>query len=325
MSDMEEITLDKKDRRILHQLDIDCRQSYAKIGKKVGLSKEVVKYRVEKLERQSVISHYYTIIDVFKLGYLYYMVKFKYQNMTSEVESQIIEYLQSFDEIGRLSSQEGIFNIAAAFFVNDINVLQERIKNLNKKFGRYLREKEIATRLSVRYYSYQFLYDIVDHSKLEIKYVPEKVSVDEIDIKVLRLLSKDARKSLVSMSRDLDLSPKRIQYRIKKLERQEIIKNYTTHINLSHVGYSQFRVFLYLENQSFELERELFKYLEVHPNIIMLYQSLEEADIEFQIVFKSHLELHDFMTLLRDRFEGKIRDYRTELIWNMFKLDYFPA
>ena len=36
--------VDLKDRKILYELDLNCRQSNAQIGKKVGLSKEVVTY-----------------------------------------------------------------------------------------------------------------------------------------------------------------------------------------------------------------------------------------------------------------------------------------
>ena len=39
--------LDLKDRKVLYQLDVDCRQTNSEIGKKVGLSKQVVDYRIK--------------------------------------------------------------------------------------------------------------------------------------------------------------------------------------------------------------------------------------------------------------------------------------
>ena len=41
--------LDLKDRKILYHLDIDSRQSFSQLGKKVGLSKDLIAYRVKKL------------------------------------------------------------------------------------------------------------------------------------------------------------------------------------------------------------------------------------------------------------------------------------
>ena len=55
--------LDLKDRKILYHLDINSRQSFSQLGKKVGLHKDVVAYRVKKLQEKGVIKCFYTEID----------------------------------------------------------------------------------------------------------------------------------------------------------------------------------------------------------------------------------------------------------------------
>ena len=40
------MNIDLKDRKILYQLDSNCRQSNTQIGKNVGLKKDVVSYRI---------------------------------------------------------------------------------------------------------------------------------------------------------------------------------------------------------------------------------------------------------------------------------------
>ena len=44
------MTLDLKDRKILYELDRDSRRSFSQIGKNVGLKKDVIAYRIKKLE-----------------------------------------------------------------------------------------------------------------------------------------------------------------------------------------------------------------------------------------------------------------------------------
>lgn len=66
------IKLDKKDRKILYQLDIDGRQTLSQLGKKISLSKQVVDYRLKNLVKTSVISEFYTVINFSKLGYTQY-------------------------------------------------------------------------------------------------------------------------------------------------------------------------------------------------------------------------------------------------------------
>jgi Lrp/AsnC family leucine-responsive transcriptional regulator len=64
--------LDFKDRKILYELDLNCRQSNAQIGKKVGLSKEVVKYRIKRMQDEEIIFVFWTEINTFKLGYQFF-------------------------------------------------------------------------------------------------------------------------------------------------------------------------------------------------------------------------------------------------------------
>ena len=63
--------IDLKDRKILFELDKNARISYAQIGKKVGLSTEVVHYRIKRFEEKGIITNFSdnvinTILDAFE-------------------------------------------------------------------------------------------------------------------------------------------------------------------------------------------------------------------------------------------------------------------
>ena len=84
------LKVDLKDRKILYELDYDSRQSLSKIGQKVGLHKNVVLYRIKRLENLGIISFYYTVIDSFKLGYSSFRVYLVLQNITPHIKSEIV-------------------------------------------------------------------------------------------------------------------------------------------------------------------------------------------------------------------------------------------
>ena len=86
------VDIDLKDRKILYHLDLNCRQSNAQIGKKVGLSKEVVNYRIKKMEEEGIIKNYWTAINSFKLGYQVFRIYIKFQNVTEKKKQEIIDY-----------------------------------------------------------------------------------------------------------------------------------------------------------------------------------------------------------------------------------------
>src|SRR3989338_9273021 len=86
--------LDLKDRKILYELDIKSRQTYNEIGKKVGLSKDSVIYRINNLQKAGIIKQFHTVIDVGKLGFISFRLYLKLQNATPEKEVEIIEFLK---------------------------------------------------------------------------------------------------------------------------------------------------------------------------------------------------------------------------------------
>ena len=59
--------LDLKDKKILYELDLNSRATLNEIAKKVGLSKQVVDYRLKNLIKNNVINRFYTAINFSKL------------------------------------------------------------------------------------------------------------------------------------------------------------------------------------------------------------------------------------------------------------------
>ncbi|WLG45021.1 Lrp/AsnC family transcriptional regulator [Pseudomonas sp. FP1740] len=59
---------DQIDRRILHELSRDARQTNLKLAERVGLSPSACLRRVQELERSGVITGYRAVIDRSRLG-----------------------------------------------------------------------------------------------------------------------------------------------------------------------------------------------------------------------------------------------------------------
>jgi Lrp/AsnC family leucine-responsive transcriptional regulator len=100
--------IDLKDRKILYYLDINCRQSNAQIGKKVGLSKQVVDYRIKRMEDEKVINGYWTEIDSYRFGYQVYRYDIVFQNATSDIKKEIIEQLINYKNTWVVGTIKGV-------------------------------------------------------------------------------------------------------------------------------------------------------------------------------------------------------------------------
>ena len=78
------VKIDLKDKKIIYQLLNDSRQPVSVIGKKVGLSRKVVEYRIKRLEDEEVIISYPTHLRQGYLGLSIARYYFTYQFMNPE-------------------------------------------------------------------------------------------------------------------------------------------------------------------------------------------------------------------------------------------------
>ncbi len=96
------VDIDLKDRKILYELDLDCRQSNTQIGKKVGLKKDVVSYRIKRMQDEGIITNFWTAINTFKLGYQVYRIYINFQYVSSQIKEKIIQHFMTIEMFGLL-------------------------------------------------------------------------------------------------------------------------------------------------------------------------------------------------------------------------------
>ena len=86
--------LDKKDIKILFELEKNSRQPYSSIAKKVQVSKQAVNYRINRLIEKEVISNFVSIIDTHKLGHTFYLTFLQFGKVNPKKEAEIMDFLK---------------------------------------------------------------------------------------------------------------------------------------------------------------------------------------------------------------------------------------
>ena len=93
------VKIDVEDSRILYELDFNSRQTLTQIGKNIGLKKDVVSYRVQRMQEEGVIKNFWTAINTFKLGYQVYRIYINFQYVNQNIKKTSIFPLISFGKI----------------------------------------------------------------------------------------------------------------------------------------------------------------------------------------------------------------------------------
>tara|TARA_Y100000034_G_scaffold95888_1_gene116589 strand:- start:558 stop:884 length:327 start_codon:yes stop_codon:yes gene_type:complete len=92
--DIKALKLDKIDRKILFELDKNCRIPSTKLAKIVRKSRQTVDYRIDKLLEEGIITSFNASINPHKMGYKLYKMYLNLRNIPED-KVKLFNYLRS--------------------------------------------------------------------------------------------------------------------------------------------------------------------------------------------------------------------------------------
>lgn len=143
------------------------------------------------------------------------------------------------------------------------------------------------------------------------------MEIDKKDQDILNVLINDSRLSYRKIAKKVNLSAATVLNRIKRLEKENIIKGYSAILDYEKLGYDvwviiQIRI---SKGKLFDVEQKIA----IHPNVSIVYDHTGDFDATIVAKFKSRK--------LMDNFLKKIQTYdfvertETKLILNTLKED----
>ena len=295
--------LDIKDKKILYELDINARNSISKIAKRVGLSKEVVNYRIKNLEISKIITGYHTIINFWKLGYKTIRVYLQLIDISLEDKQKLVNYLIKESQVIFILKTESEYEIGFGILVTDFISFEIFFNKVELQFKKFILKKQISIYTYI--YNFHRKYLLVNNKEQLLPIVIsecQKVIYDNLDINILKLMAGDARISLLDIALKLNISPRTISYRIKQLEKKEIIRGYRAILNVDKINYQSYKIDIIL-NDINDLKK-LISYCYSIKYTVFIVQTVNSVDLEFGIEVPSKIELIKIISEIKSKYKG---------------------
>ena len=320
--------LDLKDRKILYELDLNARQSDSEIAKKVGLTRDSVRYRINKLVENGYINYFMTLLNSMKLGYDWYRTFFKFQNLTIEKEKEIIDYLKK--RASWISKVEGIWDLNTGIFVKNVYEYRDLINEFLLKYSSFIERYDVS--IVTREWSYHRDYLLNKKQKTSkpilMGFDPQKQYrieiIDETDYKILKTILKNARMKTIDIARDIKTTEMVVRYRLKNLIKNGIIIGFKPFLNVHKLGYTYFKLHLTLQNLTPEKKKSIVNYIHQHPNTVHMTELVGGADLEAEFQVKTNEDFYAHVQELRLKFGDIIRDYEFMQYTQEYKFTYLP-
>jgi len=305
---MEKIKLDLTDKKILAELDKNCRIPNSKLAKIVNKSRETVKYRIQQLEKNGIIQKYITSINPNKLGYYMFKVYLQLENIPRERE-RFYEFLKNQKIIYWMGVSDGAFDCVFAILSKSITVYYDQINNILSQFKGLIVKKVLGTMVDTRQYNKKFFTNDTNGKYVIFGGDVVDNKIDELDHKILEILANNARIPIAELARKVNSTIEIVRRRIKDMEEKEIILCYRIAVDFNKLGLEFFKAIIYFKSLSIEDERSLFEWMKRHPNSLYYIRSLAPWEVEFEFVVENYQQFNRTINELRKRFPHVISHY----------------
>jgi Lrp/AsnC family leucine-responsive transcriptional regulator len=318
--------IDLKDRKILYHLDLNCRQSNTQIGKKVGLKKDVVSYRIKKLQDEGVITGFWTSINTFKLGYQVFRIYINFQYTTSEKKNEIIEYFANYKNTWCVFSVKGEIDLDIIVWVKNVYEFYQFWNRTLDLYEDYFANATISVYIQAVQYEKSYLLPD-EHGRTERELYKTTcdgtaVEIDDIDFRLLNELAINARTPLIELANKLGCSSQMVKYRLDNLMKKEVIKGFHIYIDSTKLGLKNFKVDIHLKEH--KQAKIISDYLKDKSYLECMNMAMGWADIEPEFVVKNVDELMQVIEEINIKFPGAIRKQAFWIIEKVHKERWLP-
>jgi len=304
--------LDLKDRRILYHLDLNCRQSNAQIGKKVALSREMVNYRIKRMEEKEIITGYWTAINTYKFGYYVFRIYLNLINVSKKSKNELIDYFMKNKNAWAVLTAKGPVDLDIVLWVKDVYEFNRYWIKTLQKYGNYFSKDTISILTDVMSCKKSYLINGKDDPSKRLLYRTncggEPLKIDKTDFQILDELALNARIPLIDLATKLEMSSQTINYRIKNMMKNGIIQAFRINVDPLKLGLQTCCIDLYLKDQT--KRKKILDYIIKHPNIFdIMIMNIGWSDLAFQINIENMGGLSKIIDEIETKFPDSIRKY----------------
>ncbi len=322
---MEELPkLDKKDFRILHELDYNARMGLKALGKKVGLSPQVAKYRMDRLRREGVIKGSMAVVDFHRLGFYTYRVYLRLQKATEKEEKAIVDYFVAHPKTIWVVSTSGRWDMEVVFLAKNPIQVNGFLRGMKKEVGEWMGNYSMSPAMVNYHFGRAYLGEAEGRETPKYGGEVPAEELDLADLRILRELSLDARVSNQEIAGKVGMSFNAVKERIRGMERRGIIQAYRIFIDLGKVGRTFYKAMISTGGVGEEEEKAMVSFCMREESVVYLVGTAGEWDLEVEAEVRDEEEFRGIMGRFRNAFSGVMRDYEVLHVYREHKINYFP-
>jgi len=320
----QKVELDTYDKKILFALAQNIRTPYSQIGKKVGLSRDSIRYRIQRLHKSGVIQGYRALIDISKLDYMNAHVFLQLNQPEPTAEKKLVEIFKSYPFVRAIIKFNGKFDFELALIAKSVQELDEILSKIITDCGDMLQHYELLL-ITKSFAGKTFPDNFLKAPEQKIPKKLQEVKLDDKDLKLISAIADHAELPLHKLASKVGLSADAIKYRLKKLKESGVILGFVPVINYDVLNYNVYAVLLSIASFTPTKEATLKEFLRTNKDVLWGVKTAGKYNVLLYICTKNPDDLIKTIADLRSHFVGDVRAYETLINYEEYKYTYFPS
>lgn len=314
------------EKRVIVGAQFAARESITTLAKRIGVHTHIAQRALRKLRERGILTPY-VVVDVSKLGFVDYAVFFSVSPDSARMHRKLIQFLKQSSQVPWIAEFTGEYHYACSIICRHISEVDDFLLSLGRNVGVEMTNRMVSTRTSWTIFPQRYLSPELASSGVCYGVQSDKdvVKCDELDIRLLRLLSGTKGPSDAECARMLGEPATTIRYRRSLLEEKGVIVSYAFSIDVASIERHPCIFLLQMKTPSRDLRRRLHAFAVSEIDTDCLLAGVGAWDYELTIAAESPGDIAEFQRRLLDRFSKDISQVRSITPLRTHKLEPFPS
>jgi len=311
--------IDLIDRKILSQLEMDCRIPNSRLAKDLKISGDRVNYRINRLVEKGIIRHFTVFIDPWKFGFTMWKVYLKFQNLPKTKEAEVIDFLKKRRSVWWIVKCVGRYDLIFSIVAKNVQGFFDEYLEFQSLFSKYELEVEITNHIRPEADSRGYL--LGKQSQLIFVCMDDgcEGKVDSIDFSILKSLVENSRTGTSEIAKKVGITARQVAYRIKRMREDGIILAFWAILDVNKIGYDYYKAIVRLHNTTKEKLDALINYCRQHPSIVNVGGTVGPWEVEIECEVEGYKEFNSLMRKLQNHFPDHIKSFDNVLMYEELK------
>ena len=292
--------------RVLHAYDLDARQSYATLSRKLGPSRDVIRKIITDFEEQQTIQGYITVIDIGKLGFTAFAVYARIETTNQKKIELFLKTLKLRKDIYWMALLGGRFDILFAIQASSLVHFSDVLSDIQRRFP-FITNTQFAIRTRATQFQRAYLNQKGAnriHGGFEAR--DEKIVLHARERTIIEILIENPKIQISELALKAKVSRITAQAIMTRLKDRGIIQGYSALIDCKKLGIESHFVLVSLKRFDQVTRANIRKFAANEPGIIFCIESIGPWQTEFHCEVPSQRDLQMLTRRFREAFPDEV-------------------